>query len=72
MNEPEQALDLLEACASKLSPEWINWVKQDSDLVSLHDHPRYRAFIDRGDARLAATRDNKNRERAQSSGRDHP
>ena len=77
MNEPEQALDLLEACASKLSPEWINWVKQDSDLVSLHDHPRYRVFIDRGEARLAATRDNKtrdnkNRERTQSRDRDHP
>jgi len=72
MNEPEQALDLLEACASKLSPEWINWVKQDSDLVSLHDHPRYQALIGRGEVRLAATRDNMNGERARSSGRDHP
>ena len=72
MNEPEQALDLLEVCASKLSPEWINWVKQDSDLVSLRDHPRYRALIDRGEARLAATRGNKKGGRAQPRGRDHP
>lgn len=56
MNNPEQALDLLEACASKLSPEWIDWVKQDSDLIPLHGHPRYQALVRRGEARLAASR----------------
>ncbi|HSY85189.1 MAG TPA: tetratricopeptide repeat protein, partial [Verrucomicrobiae bacterium] len=56
MNKPDQALDLLEACASKMSPEWIDWVKQDSDLISLHDHPRYKALIARGEASLAARR----------------
>jgi TolB-like protein/Tfp pilus assembly protein PilF len=59
MNKAEQALDLLEACASKLSPEWINWVKQDSDLLPLRDHPRYKALVGRGESRLAATRKNK-------------
>src|SRR6185369_9256020 len=59
MSKPEQALDLLEACASKMSAEWIDWVKQDSDLISLHDHPRYKALIARGEANLAASRKNK-------------
>ena len=54
MNRPDQALDLLEACASKMSPEWIDWVKQDSDLISLHDHPRQN-LISR-EAKLAALR----------------
>lgn len=59
MNEPEQALDVLEACASKLSPEWIDWVKQDSDLIPLRGHPRYQALIRRGEGRLAASRKSK-------------
>jgi adenylate cyclase len=56
MNRPDQALDLLEACAAKMSPEWIDWVKQDSDLISLRDHPRYKTLISRGEAKLAALR----------------
>ena len=59
MNKPDQALDLLEACAAKRSPEWIDWVKQDSDLISLRDHPRYKALIARGEASLAAIRRDK-------------
>ncbi|MFI5016803.1 MAG: TPR end-of-group domain-containing protein [Dongiales bacterium] len=59
MNKPDQALDLLEACAAKMSPEWIDWVKQDSDLISLHNHPRYKALIARGEASLAALRKDK-------------
>jgi adenylate cyclase len=62
MSKPEQALDLLEACASKMSPEWIDWVKQDSDLISLHDHPRYKALIARGEVALAALRKEKGAE----------
>jgi adenylate cyclase len=46
---------LLESCAPKLSPEWINWIKQDSDLIPLHDHPRYRALLARGEARLGVS-----------------
>ena len=55
MNEQDLALDLLESCAPKLSPEWINWIKQDSDLIPLHDHPRYRALLARGEARLGVS-----------------
>jgi len=42
-----------------MSPEWIDWVKQDSDLISLHDHPRYKALIARGEAALATLRKDK-------------
>jgi adenylate cyclase len=54
MSEVEQALDLLESCTPKLQPDIVNWIKRDSDLIPLHDHPRYRALILRGEARLAA------------------
>jgi adenylate cyclase len=54
INERDLAFDLLEACAPKLSPEWINWIKHDSDLIPLRDHPRYLALIARGEARLRA------------------
>jgi adenylate cyclase len=56
MNEPDQALDLLESCVPKMSPEFINWIKQDTDLMALREHPRFRALGARGEARLAATR----------------
>jgi len=56
MNEPSRAFDLLESCVPKMSPEFINWIKQDTDLVPLHEHPRYTVLIARGQARLAALR----------------
>jgi adenylate cyclase len=54
MNEPERALDLLESFLPKVAPEWVNWMKQDTDLRPLHAHPRYQILIARGEARLAA------------------
>jgi adenylate cyclase len=54
LNEPDQALDVLEACQPRISAETVNWIKQDTDLVPLHGHPRYKALIARGEARLAA------------------
>ena len=56
MNEPDQALDLLESCVPKMSPEFINWIRQDTDLMALREHPRFRALGARGEARLAAAR----------------
>ncbi len=44
MNEQDLALDLLNPVRPSFLPEWINWIKQDSDLIPLHDHPRYRAL----------------------------
>jgi adenylate cyclase len=54
MNEPERALDLLESLLPTVALEWVNWMKQDTDLRPLHAHPRYQALIARGEARLAA------------------
>ena len=56
MNEPDQAIDLLESSLRKLSAEFIQWVKHDGDFVSLHIHPRFQALITSGEARLAAAK----------------
>ena len=56
MGEAEQALDLLEACHRRMPPEALHWTKNDSDLASLHGHPRYQELIRRGEERLAAPR----------------
>jgi adenylate cyclase len=54
MNETDAALDLLEASAPKSFPEQVTWLKKDTDLASLHGHPRFEALVARGEARLAA------------------
>jgi adenylate cyclase len=54
IGQSDQALDALESCIPKLSPEHINWVIIDTDLIPLHGHPRYQALVARGEARLAA------------------
>ncbi|MER8977220.1 adenylate/guanylate cyclase domain-containing protein [Mesorhizobium sp. M0800] len=54
LKDPAQALDLLESCIPKMSPEFINWVQQDTDLIALHSHPRFKALIERGKARQLA------------------
>jgi hypothetical protein len=41
--------------------EAVNWTKNDSDLTSLHDHPRYRELIRRGEERLARKTDGSDR-----------
>ena len=51
--ETDQALDLLEVYVGKMPPIRINRIKLDADLKSLHDHPRFRAIIARGEARFA-------------------
>src|SRR5262249_49146215 len=54
MNEPEQAIDMLESSQMRISAEMVNWMKEDSDLVPLREHPRFKALIARGEARLVA------------------
>jgi hypothetical protein len=44
--------------ASQSGPsQWlgVNWMKKDTGLIPLHDHPRYKELIARGEARLTAT-----------------
>jgi adenylate cyclase len=55
IDQPDQALDLLESYFRK-APSRLAWVTQDSDLLPLHDHPRYQTLIAREEARLAAAR----------------
>jgi adenylate cyclase len=54
IGQSDQALDVLESCIPKLSPEHINWMIKDTDLIPLHGHPRYQSLVARGEARLAA------------------
>ena len=54
MNEPEQAIDMLESSQMRISAEMVNWMEEDSDLVPLREHPRFKALIARGEARLVA------------------
>jgi hypothetical protein len=56
MDEPDQALDLLESCLRKAPPDDLAWITQDPDMVPLQDHPRYQTLIAREEARLAAVR----------------
>ena len=56
LGESGRALDLLESCVPKMSPEFIAWIKPDTDLISLRDHPRFQTLIARAEARLTAAR----------------
>jgi adenylate cyclase len=56
MSEPEKALDLLESCQPRLHLESVIWMQQDTDLMALREHPRFKALMARGEARLAAAR----------------
>jgi adenylate cyclase len=55
LGEHAQALDILENSTPKMAPQQVSWTKQDPDLLPLHDHPRFKTLIARGEARLAAT-----------------
>ncbi len=58
LGRPEEALDHLERQESG-SPEYVariaEWIRQDSDLNSLREHPRYQAMLGRMEARDAST-----------------
>jgi adenylate cyclase len=54
IDEPDQALDLLESYLRKAPPDHLGWITQDSDLLPLHDHPRFQTLVAREEARLAA------------------
>jgi adenylate cyclase len=56
LGEGERSLDVLESAARNMSSAIISWIKDDTDLVSLRDHPRYKALIAREEARFAIDR----------------
>jgi adenylate cyclase len=53
MDQRERAVDFLERSFAGRHPKMIVWAKNDSDLNSLRDHPRYQALIQRMGAKLA-------------------
>ena len=53
LGEQERAIDFLERSFVSLRPQFVVWAKNDSDLDSLRDHPRYRELIQCQEARLA-------------------
>ena len=54
MGERERAIDFLERSLGLMSPQFLTWAKNDSDLDNLRDHLRYQALIARAEERLAA------------------
>ena len=52
MGETERALDLLEQWASHVGRENKDWMKEDPDLASLRDHPRYAKIVELIDAKI--------------------
>jgi adenylate cyclase len=54
MGERDRAVDFLERSLGLMSGQFVTWVKNDSDLDTLRDHPRYQDLIARTEERLAA------------------
>lgn len=50
LGELERPLDLLENAARNMSGAILGWLKNDTDLVSLRDHPRFKALVAREEA----------------------
>jgi len=46
LGDIDAALDLLERSLSRAGPELAQWVKHDSDLDPLRDHPRYQKILE--------------------------
>lgn len=53
LGEKERAIDFLERGSLNWRTGFVTWAKNDSDLDSLRNHPRYRELIQREEARLA-------------------
>ncbi len=46
LGDLEQALDLLERSLPRTGPEWTRWIRHDSDLDSLRNHPRFHKMLE--------------------------
>jgi len=53
LHEFEDALDLLGPVLEKVRLDSLNWMKIDTDLDLLRDHPRFKAMLGAAEARLA-------------------
>jgi adenylate cyclase len=54
MGEKDRAIDFLERSLDLMNPQFITWAKNDSDLDTLREHPRYEALVAHAEERLAA------------------
>ncbi|PZF77297.1 adenylate/guanylate cyclase domain-containing protein [Aestuariivirga litoralis] len=52
LGETEQAVELLHRAVQQMQPRYVTWVRNDTDLESLRDHPRYKAIIAEMERRL--------------------
>jgi adenylate cyclase len=54
LGEHELVLDLLGPIFESDARETVNWAKVDPDFDAVRDHPRFKAMMEKADARLAA------------------
>ncbi|MGH8714263.1 MAG: tetratricopeptide repeat protein [Casimicrobiaceae bacterium] len=53
LGELDQAIRILAPVLQAAQPQNLNWLKVDSDLDPLRDDPRFKAMVERAEARLA-------------------
>ncbi len=53
LGETDRALDLLETVVKKTQSETLPWIKIDTTLDNIREHPRFKAMIAAAEARLA-------------------
>jgi adenylate cyclase len=52
LQDAEAACDLLDGIIDRVSKGWLLWMGQDNSLDPMRDHPRFRAVMERGRARV--------------------
>jgi adenylate cyclase len=53
LGDAETACDLLEGIIDKISTGWLLWMGADNSLDPIREHPRFKALVARGAARVA-------------------
>jgi adenylate cyclase len=53
LGDRERAIELLERACRAKHPQFVVWIKNDSDLDGLRDHPRYQALVQLLEAKAA-------------------
>jgi adenylate cyclase len=54
LHRVDDGLDLLEKLFESITPDALNWAKNDSDFDSVRDHPRFVAMITAAERRLSS------------------
>jgi adenylate cyclase len=56
LGDNDRSLDLLESILGTLQSESLSWIRIDTGLDSVREHPRFKAMIAAAEARLAAAK----------------